>query len=507
MDDHDVVLNAVLPRGVPARPNKLTGAEWASAGDLGLKWDYNRTKLLLGYRGLNVKGELRMIGLEDDRHMLTVAGSRAGKGVSLMIPNLLLYKGSVLAIDPKGELAAVTKRAREQMGQRCFVLDPFGANGDYPSACFNPLAELDIKSPTLIDDVALVADALIIPSERDPHFTDNARRLLKALMIYVLMKDDPASANLTVMRDYLMLEGLDRADALAGESPEETLLNNMLLTATTGDVLNEEAQVLLRKEAQAFLALRKESNREFASIVSTARTQTEFLDSPSLRKILKNSDFRLRDLKRERMTIYLCLPPSRMASHATWLRVMIGLSLVVLGEKKKQDDIPVLLLLEEFPALGYMRSIEAAAGQIAGFGVKLWTVLQDLGQIKKLYKESWETFVGNAGVLTFFGNSDMTTLKYISEKLGHIGMNLERASGASATQLSGGANPIQEELRESPLLHPHEVEQIFDRERNLALVMAAGKLPVVLQRANYRSDPLFEGFFDEWPYRQNRIDR
>ena len=180
-----------------------------------------------------------------------------------------------------------------------------------------------------------------------------------------------------------------------------------------------------------------------------------------------------------------------MASHANWLRVMIALSLQAFEREPGKPDIPILLMLDEFPVLGYMRSIEAAAGQIAGFGVKLWTVLQDLGQIKKLYQSSWETFVGNAGVLTFFGNTDLTTLRYVSAKLGKIGMNLERASRASGPDLARGVNPIQEDLRESALLEPHEVELTLARETGRVLVLAAGRKPLILQRARYYADRPF----------------
>ena len=79
----------------------------------------------------------------------------------------------------------------------------------------------------------------------------------------------------------------------------------------------------------------------------------------------------------------------------------------------------MLFLLDEFAVLGHMRQLEDAAGQIAGYGVKLWPIMQDLGQLKALYRERWETFMGNAGVLQFFGNNDLTTLEWISQAARH----------------------------------------------------------------------------------------
>jgi type IV secretion system protein VirD4 len=491
--DFERALREDLPRGQKGNPDRVTGAAWADAAQLSGKFAYDRSSLFLGFR--NGEG----IGWKDDRHVVTVAGSRAGKGVSLMIPNLLLYEGSVLAIDPKGELARVTGRARAEKGQKRYILDPFGENGLYPSDCFNPLAELDRNSPSVVDDAALVADALIQRNERDPHWTDSARRLLKVLILYLIIQENPEIIHLGYMRDLLMLRAPEirrakvyaEANAKAAITEEEALFN---LLIGTGDVMDGA----IRGEGQAFLALYKRSDRECASILSTARTQTEFLDSMPMRAISQRSDFRLRDLKREDVTVYVCLPAMRMSTHANWLRVLITQALIAFeSEPGRPNRPPVLMLLEEFPVLGYMRAIEAAAGQIAGFGVKLWTVMQDLTQIKKLYRSSWETFFGNAGVLTFFGNTDVTTLEHVSRKLGRIGMRVTVTSNSSMPELSGGAKPFTETQQESPLLHPAEIEQIFRRDTNRMLVLAAGEPPLIVERAIYHAEEEFAGLYDD----------
>jgi type IV secretion system protein VirD4 len=484
--DFEGALRDALPRGQKGRPDRVTGAAWADASELSGKFAYDRAGLFLGFR--NGQG----VGWKDDRHVVTVAGSRAGKGVSLMIPNLLLYEGSMLTIDPKGELTRITGRAREQKGQKRYVLDPFGENGRYPSNSFNPLAELDAQLPSVVDDAALLADALIQTNERDPHWTDSAKRLIKALILYLVNRGDSEAAHLGTMRDLLMLRhpAVKRAATYASVSEEEALFR---LLTTAGDAMGG----VILGEAKAFQQLHQRSEREFGSILSTARTQTEFLDSMALRAIYQKSDFRLRDLKREDVTLYICLPAMRMATHANWLRVLITQALIAFeGEPARAGKPPVLVVLEEFPILGYMRSLEAAAGQIAGFGVKLWAVIQDLTQIKKLYRQSWETFFGNAGVLTFFGNTDLTTLNYVSSKLGRIGMRITVTSDSSMPQLSSGAKPFRETQSESPLLHAVEIEQLFRRDTHRMLVLAAGEPPLVVERALYYVEDEFKGMFD-----------
>ena len=162
-------LHRDIPRGLKGREDNLPRTRWAEPEELLPKdWDYSSASggLFLGYR----KG--RMLGWSDDRHALTVAGTRAGKGASLIVPNLLLYPGSVLAIDPKGELARITGRRRKELGNKLVVLDPFGENGRWKSGNYNPLAELDPKGKEVIDEAGAIAQALVVYSgQGDPHWT------------------------------------------------------------------------------------------------------------------------------------------------------------------------------------------------------------------------------------------------------------------------------------------------------------------------------------------------
>jgi type IV secretion system protein VirD4 len=231
--------------------------------------------------------------------------------------------------------------------------------------------------------------------------------------------------------------------------------------------------------------------RELASLISTADVQLGFLDSTPLRRCLSSSDFSLADLKRRPTTVYLCLPAGRMATHAKWLRTIFTLALLMCERVETKPGPPLVFMLDEFPVLGYMRSIEIAAGQIAGFGVKLFTIMQDLTQIQKLYEKSWETFIGNAGATIYFGNSDATTLEYISKKLGTVGFDVRRASGAGPSQRLDGGNIIEEQLQLARLLEPHEVELMLARETQRALVLYPGQNPLIVRRAQYYDDPAF----------------
>ena len=128
--------------------------------------------------------------------------------------------------------------------------------------------------------------------------------------------------------------------------------------------------------------------------------------------------------------------------------------------------------------------------------MKLWTIIQDITQLKRLYRDSWETFVANSGVVTAFANTDGSTLRYLSDQLGKITMDLVKDSGASAAQKPAGANLTQNQTREDPLLAPHELALAFERDKLRILVLVAGLPPLALQRARYDKDPNFQGRYD-----------
>lgn len=127
--------------------------------------------------------------------------------------------------------------------------------------------------------------------------------------------------------------------------------------------------------------------------------------------------------------------------------------------------------------------------------------MQNLGQLQRHYEQGWETFVANAGVMICFGNSDATTLEYISKKLGRTGLKVWQPTGATPSGVAGGALSQQEQLHFESLLAPHEIEGRFARDTGRVLVLAAGRAPLVLQRAVYFGkdglDRQFKGSYDE----------
>jgi len=177
---------------------------------------------------------------------------------------------------------------------------------------------------------------------------------------------------------------------------------------------------------------------EAGGVLSTASRNTRFLSTPRIAKALSHSNFDIDALKTSKggLSIYLCLPARMFPTHARFLRLIISLLLFRMGElglDKPKSGHPVLFILDEFSSLGHMDMLEKAAGLMAGYGVKLWTIVQDLTQLKRHYKESWETFLANSGLLLFFANNDMTTLDWLSRRMGETEIIRETVSKTSST--------------------------------------------------------------------------
>ena len=432
--------------------------------------DYEAGKIFLG------RVDQKMVGLADNRHIVTIAGSRGGKSVCSLIPNLMQWGGSALVLDPKGELARETAAIRATMGQKVLVLDPWNVSGvanDYP-AKFNPLSGLiDADVETLIDDSNLIADALIIPNEKEPHFTDSGRALVQSLIMMIVLDDGES----TLARLPLMLGEVAESEGAA-------------LTGFFPDDAPVEAHELIAAQGKIVMGM---GDKERGPVISTCRAQLTFLDSPALAKALDSSAFSLRDLKREAATLYLCLPASRMGTHSRWLRLIVNLALAALEQEPAKPHLPVLFVLEEFAALGHMRSLENAVAYMAGFDVKLWAVLQDITQLKRHYPKSWETFLGNAGVLQAFSVADQSTLEYLSKRLGKTTLQITNQQDASADQMMKGDLGFRREFKECALLEADEIALKFARKSDgkggsaggLSLVLVSGVRPFIVDRVYF----------------------
>ncbi|WP_312366947.1 type IV secretory system conjugative DNA transfer family protein [Ensifer sp.] len=409
----------------------------------------------------------KLLRYEGPAHLLTMAPTRTGKGVCTLIPNLLTAERSVICIDPKGENVGITARAREQFGP-VHNLDPFGVTGKR-SAAFNPLDMLDANGPDVAEDANTLADALVFDEpgmSGDAHWNEEAKALVAGLILKIVVAESPGRRTLATLREYLTL------------APERFLG----LLARMQDM--DDAGGLIARAANRHLG---KSDREAAGVLSAAQRHTHFLDSPRMTAVLGRSDFRFSDLRRDNVTVFLVLPPDRLSSYSRWLRLLITQSLTDMARDSTIPARPVLYLLDEFAALGHLAPIERAMGLMAGYGVQLWPILQDIHQLRATYGRRASTFLSNAAVLQVFGVNDIETAELIARTVGKTDVNYVTRSW------SEGKNSSSEHISARDLINADEIMRLPEGRM---ILLRQGQRPAWVKKLRYYDDPEFKGAYD-----------
>lgn len=417
-----------------------------------------------------------LIGFDDDRGLLTIASNRSGKGRSAIIPNLLLWPGSAVVIDPKGTNAAVTAarrgkgggRVTQFLGHDVHVLDPFGIVPGIRTAAFNPLDMLDLTAITAKEDVGLLADALIVPGHGDDsHFDESARQIVAGVIAHLKSRSAVLPATLVDVRR-----------ALTGNADDlNALFGAMQANMVAGGIARSGANIL---DAAG--------DRERGSMMTTIMRNTAWLDSPAMAQVLArtdkmdggtfvSSDFSMADLKAKPTTIYIVLPPDMLEDHSRFMRLFVNLT-VRAAARGGKSRIPILLIMDEFFAIGALSTLAKASGALAGYGLKLWPILQNLSQLGQLYPQNWQTFFANAGAVQIFGVNDRETAHEVVERLGR---------SRWAEKIDDRTAPVV-----SNLLEAAELEEMTERGTGLQLIMLSGKAPLLLKKTPYDLDEAFD---------------
>jgi len=365
------------------------------------------------------------------------------------------------------------------------LLDPFGTTGGVLSRFetgFNPLALM--RPGSLVEDAGLIVDALVVPGGGDPHWDESARTFIEGVILEVATAPRfEGRRHLVTVRD-LVSQGESLVDPQTGES--HTGLDVLEV------FMRENPEPAVQRAAADFF---DRPEREADSVLSTVRRHLRALSYPEIAASLEGAGLDLAHLKTGSLTVYLCLPGRHIGTCGRWLRLFVNLALQAMERTAGPPaaGCPVLFVLDEFASLGHMRQIEDAAGQIAGYGVKLWPILQDLGQLKALYRDRWETFMGNAGILQFFGNNDLTTLEWVSKRLGVTTIEQLASSSVTPQAREAGATGESYAPQRVAVMEPHEVALVFGRADALLrqLVIRAGFAPMILQRAFYDKHAAF----------------
>jgi type IV secretion system protein VirD4 len=261
-----------------------------------------------------------------------------------------------------------------------------------------------------------------------------------------------------------------------------------------------EAEDFIQQKLGRFGEPEASDNKEIGSIISTAVTQTSFIGNGAITKSLEASSFLFRELRERPTNIYLILPGRRLKTCARWFRLIVGSALNELMDEQKQRGLPVLFLLDEFAQLGPLKAVEDGFGIARDYALTLWPILQDLNQLKRDYKDGWETMLANSGMVQFLRPQDNTTAEYVSKRTA----DFIEDRGVKVSMTEDPSNPGQMSISRSPdwkekkYYEPYEVRQIGIDE----FLLFAANIDGVHRgaRRSYLKTPEFEGLYAPDPY-------
>ena len=429
----------------------------------------------LGRRGLIVgKSYGRLLRFNGDGALLVYAPQGSGKGVGVVVPNILDHPGSLVVTDPKGENAAVTGRYRATLGPvyRLNVGNP--ATSDQ----FNPLSLVRCGTPFEAEDVAMIADLLVIPESHESHWDTSAKHLIAAVLAYVLHSQPRELQTLAMARDLISAE------------PEALKRTFERMAATGVSTIAEEARSLLGSmESEEFVSVRKNAAKAL-NIWSRDRIGG---------RLSARSDFELMDLHRQTMTVYVIVPEDLLEVYKPFLRVVMGCAVAAMVRAKAlpRPRHKPLLVFDECATLGRLDALVRGMGYLREYARTI-LVFQDLGQVRHHYGENGAlTFIANSGAQVAFGVNDTATARELAET---IGMTTVRARSEGLSQANTDLYRAHQQAGASEagrsLLDASEVRRI---RRNQALVfLSTVAAPIRAKKVRYFKVWRWRGRWDRW---------
>ena len=438
-------------------------ARWAE------KREIRRAKLLKPDGVILGRWEHHYLRHDGPEHVLCFAPTRSGKGVGLVVPTLLTWPGSAIVHDIKGENWTLTAGWRARFG-RVLLFDPTNPE----SAAYNPLLEVR-RGEWEVRDVQNIADVLVDPEgalERRNHWEKTSHSLLVGAILHVLYAEPDKT-----------LAGV--ANFLSDpRRPIATTLKAMMTTPHLGErgvhpVVASAARELLNK-----------SENERSGVLSTAMSFLGLYRDPVVATVTRQCDWRIRDLVEgdNPATLYLVVPPSDISRTKPLIRLLLNQVGRRLTEKLEANPRRhrLLLMLDEFPALGRLDFFESTLAFMAGYGIKSFLIAQSLNQIEKAYGPN-HSILDNCHARVSFATNDERTAKRISDALGTT-TELRAMRNYAGHRLSPWLGHLMVSRQETPraLLTPGEVMQLPPEDE---LVMVSSCPPIRATKARYYEDP------------------
>jgi type IV secretion system protein VirD4 len=426
-------------------------------------------------------GKLRDDYLRHDgpEHIMAFAPTRSGKGVGLVIPTLLSWTGSAVIHDIKGENWQLTAGWRGTFSH-ALLFNPT----DLRSARYNPLLEVR-RGINEVRDVQNIADILVDPEgalERRNHWDKTSHALLVGAILHVLY----AEQEKTLARVATLLSDPQRSFAAT--------LKRMMTTNHIGSAGQPLVHPVVASAARELL---NKSENERSGVLSTAMSFLGLYRDPTVAAVTSACDWRISDLidGKQPCSLYLVVPPSDISRTKPLIRLVLNQIGRRLTEQLDATGAPthkhkLLMMLDEFPALGRLDFFETSLAFMAGYGIRAFLIAQSLNQISKAYGEN-NAILDNCHVRVCFSTNDERTAKRVSDALG-TATEQRAMRNYAGHRLSPWLGHVMVSRQETarPLLTPGEVMQLPPTDE---IVMISGLAPIRAKKLRYYEDGNFAG--------------
>lgn len=438
-----------MPETDPNTQDALKQPETLSQDGLLVAWslEHMQASMPLGFAFGNPEccpdtGFQDAVMFDDRGNILTFSGQRASSAANCLVPGALRHDGQLICLSGSSCAYLATAKARNERGDTVIVLDPYGLTGSSGGA-LNPFALLDADRADLLEKATNVAGLVCPLSGMDAQshaISSRAQQFLTAVMLYQVLQEPPAQ------------QTLQRTRAVLFDS--QSALQSML-----GLLANSPHEQV--RQASSFLALTPPEM--MTAMLSYLQDQMQFLNHDGVVSALCATSFDLDALADAAPTsVYIVLPGHQSAAYARLGRLWLGTLLEALSRRVRRPDKNTLVLIDQAQDLGAFDALVRANGHLGSVGVHLWTIWADAEALRGTFPNAWRRFLSEAWVIQAFGVNTMILAQEMAA-------------------ITGYPKPAE----------------IMDLDHDEMILLLSGDMPVIAQRTNGFTDPVFKNMVDE----------
>jgi type IV secretion system protein VirD4 len=423
----------------------------------------------------------RYLRFDGQQFVLLAAPARSGKGVGIVIPNLLSYPDSVVVLDIKRENYALTAGFRRAHGQDVYLFDPFAEDGR--THRYNPLSAIS-DGLFRVGDILAIGYALYPPGGHDDFWKDQARNLfLGILLLLCEWRDARRAGSGASIPDY---------PVTMGEVLRQSSGNGMPVKAYLQRALVQHRDLLSGPCVDALNRFLSNDDKVLASILATFHAPLTIWANPIVDAATSANDFDLRDVRRRRMSVYIGITPDHLSESALLVNLVFS-QLVNLNTKQLPEADPTLrfqclLLLDEMTAIGKIHIIARAVAYMAGYNLRLLSIVQSVAQLESVYgRADARTFLTNHAMQILYAPREQKDANDYSEMLGTF-TDQSHSVSRSGTIFGGRGSSESVSEQRRPLLLPQELKEL-GREKEI--IVLENTKPILADRICYWRDPVF----------------